>query len=70
MTNHNPGKCKICGTYHCLAGCVPVEVCQNRVKMYKVLKAIINSETILSRDNFNNALEALSKEVSQPEKDE
>lgn len=30
-------------------------------KMYKVLKVIINSETISSEDNFNNALEALAK---------
>lgn len=25
--NHSPNKCAICGEYHCLAGCVPVETC-------------------------------------------
>ena len=25
--NHSPEECKICGKYHCLAGCVPVEEC-------------------------------------------
>ena len=29
-------------------------------KLYEALKAIINSETIQSRDNFNNAFEALT----------
>lgn len=29
--------------------------------IYEALEAIINSETITSKDNFNNALEALSK---------
>lgn len=29
--------------------------------LYEALLAIINSETIKSRDNFNNALEALAK---------
>lgn len=26
--NHSPRKCAICGKYHCLAGCVPVEQCK------------------------------------------
>ena len=26
--NHSPGKCKVCGKYHCLAGCVPIEQCR------------------------------------------
>ena len=29
---HLPQKCKICGEYHCLAGCVPVEACRAKVK--------------------------------------
>lgn len=29
--------------------------------LYEALKRIINSETIMSKDNFNNALEALAK---------
>ena len=28
--NHSPSKCKICGDYHCLAGCVPVEECKKK----------------------------------------
>lgn len=26
--NHTPGKCLICGEVHCLAGCVPMQVCE------------------------------------------
>jgi len=28
---HSPQKCKICGEYHCLAGCVPIKICQAKV---------------------------------------
>lgn len=30
MANHSPLKCKICGEYHCLAGCVPIQECKDR----------------------------------------
>ena len=29
---HSPSKCKICGEYHCLAGCVPIEQCYSKKK--------------------------------------
>lgn len=35
MSSHSPRKCLICGGWHCLAGCVPVEQCRERVGLPK-----------------------------------
>ena len=53
--------CAGCGSYYVVE---PEELKQAQEildDLYEALKAIINSETITGRDNFNNALEALSK---------
>ncbi len=31
MTDHSPRQCHICGEYHCVAGCVPIDLCYTRV---------------------------------------
>jgi len=36
-------------------------LCKSAPDLYEALEAIINSETIANRDNFNNALEALAE---------
>ena len=28
--NHSPAKCQICGEYHCLVGCVPIQDCYTK----------------------------------------
>ena len=33
--NHSPQKCAICGEYHCLAGCVPIEECKRKALLKK-----------------------------------
>ncbi len=46
--NHSPEKCHVCGEYHCLAGCVPLEQClvKSGDKLIARLKARRNFERI------------------------
>ena len=39
---HSPQKCKVCGKYHCLAGCVPLTVCLAKVNEHPISPEVLS----------------------------
>jgi len=59
--NHSPNQCKICGEYHCLAGCVPIEECKQRLAQ-KTLPVKTDADILVER--FNEWADELLRDYS------
>ena len=56
MVVHSPEKCFVCGKYHCLAGCVPVQECIAKTRQlpaHRIERQIEKLEEFRSDPNYD-----------------